>query len=133
MKVLPIRLVIAAAAASLAFDANAFAAPYSVSDHPSQDGRCIGDRGVGDVDRSEKACLEQVGELARRVGLGLQLNFRNGKTRIYLNEEAKCQSSEAEGCVKYQLTGYFPEHDLVLIEVGHWEGASWLLGEGQHG
>ena len=127
MKVLPIRLVIAAAAASLAFDANAFAAPYSVSDHPSQDGRCIGDRGVGDVDRSEKACLEQVGELARRVGLGLQLNFRNGKTRIYLNEEAKCQSSEAEGCVKYQLTGYFPEHDLVLIEVGHWEGASWLL------
>ncbi|MET4070713.1 hypothetical protein ABID58_005522 [Bradyrhizobium sp. S3.2.6] len=121
-------LAIAAAAASLLFDVNAFAAtPCSLSDHPSQDGRCIGDHGIGDTDRSEKACLEQVGELARRVGPGLQLNLRNGKTRIYLNEEAKCQSKEAEGCVKYQLTGYFPEHDLVLIEVDYWEGASWLL------
>ena len=104
-----IRLAIAAAAASLLLDATALAGPpYSFSDHPSQDGRCIGDNGVGDIDRSEKACLEQVGELAQRVGPGLQLNFRNGKTRIYLNEEAKCQSNEAEGCVKYQLTGISP-------------------------
>jgi hypothetical protein len=121
-----IRFAIAAAAAS--FAVNAFAAmPYSLSDHPSQDGRCVGDHGAGDLDRSETACLEQVGELARRVGPGLQLNFRNGTTRIYLNEEAKCQSSEADGCVKYQLTGYFPEHDLILIEVDGWEGAGWLL------
>ncbi|QIO32318.1 hypothetical protein [Bradyrhizobium sp. 1(2017)] len=129
-----IRLAIAAASASLLLDATALAAPpYSFSDHPSQDGRCIGDNGLGDIDRSEKACLEQVGELAQRVGPGLQLNFRNGKTRIYLNEEAKCQSNEAEGCVKYQLTGYFPEHDLVLIEVDYWEGASWLLVRGKTG
>ena len=123
-----IRLAIAAATASVLFDSRAIAAtPYSLSDHPSQDGRCVGDNGVGDVDRSEKACLDQVGDLARRVGTGLQLNFRNGKTRIYLNEEAKCQSNGAEGCVKYQLTGYFPEHDLMLIEVDYWEGLSWLL------
>ncbi|MBR0835902.1 hypothetical protein JQ612_22190 [Bradyrhizobium manausense] len=110
------------------FDANAFAVtPYSFSDHPSQDGRCIDDHGVGDIDRSERACLEQVGEFAKRVGPGLQLKFRNGKTRIYLNEEAKCRSGDADGCLKYQLTGYFPEHDLVLIEVDYWEGASWLL------
>ena len=128
MKVFPIRLAIAAAATSLLFDANVFAdTPYSFSDHPSQDGRCIGDHGVGDIDRSEKACLEQVSELAQRIGTGLQLKFRNGKTRIYLNEEAKCQSSDADGCVKYQLTGYFPEHDLILIEVDYWEGVSWLL------
>ncbi|MGY8636939.1 hypothetical protein RAD15_31160 [Bradyrhizobium sp. 14AA] len=115
-------------AAFLLFDANALAVtPYSVSDHPSQDGRCIGDHGVGDVDRSEKPCLEQINELAQRVGPGLQLKFGNGKTRIYLNEEAKCQATEADGCLKYQLTGYFPEHDLVLIEVDHWEGVSWLL------
>ena len=122
MKVFLKRLAIGTAAASFLFDANAFAAtPYSVSDHPSQDGRCIGDHGVGDIDRSEKACLEQVSELAQRVGPGLQLKFRNGKTRIYLNEEAKCQATEADGCVKYQLTGYFPEHDLILIEVDYWE------------
>lgn len=128
MKVSMIRLAIATAAACLLFGANAFAlTPYSFSDHPSQDGRCVDDHGVGDLDRSEKACLEQVGELARRVGPGLQLNFRNGKTRIYLNEDAKCQSTDAVGCVKYQLTGYFPEHDLILIQVGYWEGASWLL------
>ncbi|WP_441234820.1 hypothetical protein [Bradyrhizobium sp. 930_D9_N1_4] len=123
-----IRLAIAVAAASLLFDATAVvAAPFSLSDHPSQDGRCIGDNGVGDIDRSEKACLDQVGELARRVGAGLQLNFRNGKTRIYLNEEAKCQSDHADGCIKYQLTGYFPEHDLILMEVDYWKGVSWLL------
>jgi hypothetical protein len=115
------------AATTALFDANAFAVTrYSFSDHPSQDGRCIGDSGVGDIDRSEKACLEQVGELAKRVGPGLQLKFRNGKTRIYLNEDAKCQG-DAGGCVKYQLTGYFPVHDLILIEVDYWEGASWLL------
>jgi hypothetical protein len=103
------------------------ASPYSFSDHPSQDGRCIGDRGVGDLDRSEKACLEQIDKMAQRVGPGLQLKFRNGLTRVYVNEDAKCQSNEAKGCVKYQLTGYFPNHDLLLIEVDYWEGTSWLL------
>ncbi|WP_439401988.1 hypothetical protein ACNJYA_02705 [Bradyrhizobium sp. DASA03068] len=93
--------------------------PYSFSDHPSQDGRCVGDQGVGEIDRSEKACLAQVGDLAQRVGLGLQVKFRNGKTRIYLDEEAKCQSNDADGCIKYQLTGYFPEHELILIEVDY--------------
>lgn len=128
MKVRLIRLAIATAAASLLIDASVIAGtPYSFSDHPSQDGRCIGDQGVGEIDRSEKSCLSQVGELAQRVGPGLQLKLRNGKTRIYLNEEAKCQSEDADGCVKYQLTGYFPEHDLILIEVDYWEGASWLL------
>lgn len=112
----------------LAIDARSLAdVPYSFSDRPSQDGRCIGDHGVGEVDRSEQACLVQIGETAQRIGLGLQLKFKNGNTRIYLNEEAKCQADEAEGCVKYKLTGYFPEHDLMLIEVGYWEGVSWRL------
>ena len=128
MKTSLIRLAIATTAALHLIDAGAFAdTPYSFSDRPSQDGRCIGDHGVGDIDRSENACLEQIGDLAQRVGPGLQLKFRNGKTRIYLNEDAKCQASEADGCVKYQLTGYFPEHDLILIEVDYWEGVSWLL------
>lgn len=122
------RLAFAAATAVLLIEADASAGvPYSFSDHPSQDGRCVGDQGVGETDRSENACLAQVGDLAQRVGHGLQLKFRNGKTRIYLNEEAKCQSNDADGCVKYQLTGYFAEHDLILIEVDYWEGASWLL------
>jgi hypothetical protein len=123
------RRVIAIGAATLFLSGMAAADPpkYSLSDHPSQDGRCIGDTGVGDLDRSEPACLDQVGELARRVGPGLQLKFRNGLTRIFVDEDAKCQTHEAEGCVKYRLTGYFPEHDLLLIEVGYWEGGSWLL------
>ena len=124
-----IRVAITAAAAILSSLAAASATPpnYSLSDHPSQDGRCIGDKGVGDLDRSEQACLEQISELAQRVGPGLQLKFRNGLTRVYLNEDAKCRSAEAEGCVKYRLTGYFPKHDLILIEVGYWEGGNWLL------
>ena len=101
--------------------------PFSLSDHPSQDGRCIGDTGVGDLDRSERACLEQVGELARRIGPGLQLKFRSGLTRVYVDEDAKCRSDTAEGCIRFKLTGYFPKHDLMLIQVGYWEGVSWLL------
>jgi hypothetical protein len=100
---------------------------YSVSDRPSQDGRCVGDHGVGDLDRSEQACLAQIGDMVERHGPGLQLKFRNGITRIYLNEDAKCRSDGAEGCVKYQLAGYFPKHDLILIEVGYSEGVSWKL------
>ncbi|WP_229195853.1 hypothetical protein [Bradyrhizobium acaciae] len=128
MKMFRARWAIAAGVACLWIDGAALGeVPYAFSDHPSQDGRCIGDHGAGDLDRSEKACLEQVGELARRIGPGLQLTFRNGKTRVYLNEEAKCQSSDAEGCVKYQLIGYFPEHDLILIEIGYWEAVSYRL------
>jgi hypothetical protein len=55
------------------------------------------------------------------------LKFRDKLTRVYFNDDAKCQSDEAKGCVKYQLTGYFPKHDLLLIEVDYWEGVSWLL------
>jgi len=122
-------IALAATTALLLSFAKTLAEPpsYSVTDRPSQDGRCIGDTGIGDLDRSEPACLEQIGELARRVGPGLQLKFRNGLTRVYLNEDAKCQTAEAEGCAKYQLTGYFPEHDLLLIEIGYWEGVGWLL------
>src|SRR4051812_42831990 len=109
------RLATTTAFASFLIYATAFAGvPYSFSDRPSQDGRCVGDHGVGEIDRSEKACLAQLGDLAQRVGHGLQLKFRNGKTRIYFDEEAKCQSNDADGCIKYQLTGYFPEHDLIL-------------------
>ncbi|WP_300182936.1 hypothetical protein [Bradyrhizobium sp.] len=65
--------------------------------------------------------------MAQRIGSALQLKFRNGLMRIYSNEDTKCHSGEAEGCVKYQLTGYFPKHDLLLIEVDYWEGGDWLL------
>ena len=123
-----IRAAIVAATAALLSCTTALADPLtsSLSDHPSRDGRCIGDKGIGDVDRSEQACLDQVSELARRAGSGLQLKFRNGMTRVYINEDAKCRGG-TDGCVKYQLTGYFPEHDLLLIEVDHSEGVSWLL------
>nr|WP_244440651.1 hypothetical protein [Bradyrhizobium oligotrophicum] len=101
--------------------------PFSVVDHPSQDGRCVDDNGKGDLDRSEPACLAQIPDLAQRQGSGLQLTFRNGRKRVYRNQDAKCASDEAKGCVKYQLTGYFPGDDLILIERGHWEGVDWLL------
>lgn len=85
------RFVIVTAAALVVGTTSAAATPYSFSDHPSQDGRCIGDNGVGDIDRSESACLAQIGGTAQRIGPGLQLKFGNGYTKIYLNEDAKCQ------------------------------------------
>jgi hypothetical protein len=124
-----IRVVIGVTAIALFWCATASADPakYSLSSHPSQDGRCIDDNGVGDLDRSERACLAQIGEFAQRVGPGLQLKFRNGLTRLYVNEDTGCQSDEAKHCVKYQLIGYFPKHDLLLIEVDYSEGGIWLL------
>ncbi|MGJ4951908.1 hypothetical protein [Bradyrhizobium sp. HKCCYLS20291] len=99
---------------------------FAIVDHPSQDGRCIGDNGTGDLDRSETACLAHVPELAQRRGAALQLTFRNRRTRVYRNEDAKCAGDD-KGCVKYQLTGYFPDHDLLLLERGRPEGIDWLL------
>lgn len=102
-----IRFVIVTVAAILLTGATAaIASPYSFSDYPSQDDRCIGDKGVGDTDRSENACLEQIGELARRAGPSLQLKFTNRKTEIYLSEDAKCQSHTADRCVR-STTGDF--------------------------
>ncbi|WP_035640209.1 hypothetical protein [Bradyrhizobium sp. ORS 375] len=100
---------------------------FSVVDRPSQDGRCVDDTGRGDLDRSEAACLAQIPELAQRSGASLKLTFRNGRTRIYRNQDAKCTDSNDQGCVKYQLTGYFPDHGLLLIERGRPEGIDWLL------
>jgi hypothetical protein len=117
-------------ACAVAFSQNA---PYSLSDHPSQDGRCKGDAGVGDIDRSEKACLAQVADIAERHGGSLQLKFGNGNTRIYLDETAACDQGSFSKCIKYQLTGFFPRHGLLLIEQDYWEGVEWLLVQTQTG
>ncbi|WP_210202716.1 hypothetical protein [Bradyrhizobium sp. SK17] len=128
MKVLPNPFAILTVALCLLIGRAAVAdSTYPPQDRPSRDGRCTGDNGVSDFDRSEKACLAQVGELARRAGSSLELKFRDGKTRVYLNEDAICQSADPSDCVKYQLTGYFPEHDILLLELDYWEGLSWRL------
>ncbi|WP_315782155.1 MULTISPECIES: hypothetical protein [unclassified Bradyrhizobium] len=106
---------------------------FSVVDHPSQDGRCSDDRGRGDLDRSETACLAQIPNVAQRNGSALKLTFRNGHTRVYRNQDAKCASGDAKGCVKFQLTGYFPDHDLILLECGRLDGVDWLLVRGDTG
>ncbi len=88
-------------------------------DRPKQDGRCIGAPDGDDMDLLEQACLHQIGGMAERHGPGPQVKFRNGLTKVYLNEDAKCQSDEAEGCIKYRLTGYFPKHDLIPVSYTH--------------
>jgi hypothetical protein len=107
--------------------ANAERPAFAVVDQPSQDGRCIDDTGRGDLDRSEPACLAQIPDIAQRSDSALKLTFRNKRTRVYRNQDAKCTGEAVDGCVKYQLTGYFPAHDLLLIERGHWEGVDWLV------
>ncbi|WP_306577735.1 hypothetical protein [Bradyrhizobium sp. SRS-191] len=100
---------------------------FAVVDRPSQDGRCIDDPGRGDLDRSEAACLAQLSAFAQRSGSSLKLTFRNGRTRIYRNQDARCAEGDIKTCVKFQLTGYFPEHELILIECGRLEGVDWIL------
>jgi hypothetical protein len=106
---------------------------YSLSDHPSQDGRCEGDVGIGDLDRSEEACLRQVPQIVERRGSFLQLKFGNGYTRIYSDEVAVCESDQPDNCVRYKLAGFFPRHGLLLIEMSYWEGVEWLLVQTQNG
>ena len=99
---------------------------YAFSAHPSQDGRCRGDTGHGDTDRSEKACLAELTGVATRDGDTLLLTFRNGRSKAYVNRLKECEQGE-EGCIEYKLTGYFPKHELALIKIGYYEGAEWML------
>jgi hypothetical protein len=101
--------------------------PHSFSAHPSQDGRCRGDTGQGDTDRSEKACLEQLIGIAARVGESLRLTFQNGNGRVYASRSAGCDQGNIDDCVSYKLSGYFPKHGLLLIMIGYYEGVEWML------
>ncbi|MGJ4891784.1 hypothetical protein ACQR1Y_26590 [Bradyrhizobium sp. HKCCYLRH3099] len=106
---------------------------FSIVDRPSQDGRCVDDQGRGDLDRSEPACLAQIPDVAQRSGATLKVTFRNKRTRLYRNQDAKCAGEATEECVKYQLTGYFPDHDLILLERGRSVGIDWLLVRADNG
>lgn len=100
---------------------------YSFSAHPSQDGRCQGDTGHGDTDRSEAACLVELPAIASRQGDALRITLQNGGNKIYANRRTGCQGGDFEDCVEYKLTGYFPKHALALIEVSYYEGVEWIL------
>lgn len=98
----------------------------SFSAHPSQDGRCQGDAGHGDLDRSEKACLAELTGIVIREEDTLRLTLRNGGSKAYVSRHKECEHGE-EGCIEYKLTGYFPKHELILIEIDYYEGAEWML------
>jgi hypothetical protein len=95
--------------------------------HPSQDGRCRGDTGSGDTDRSEKACLAQLAGIVTRQGDTLRLTLKNGSSKVYTNRSASACEQEEFGDCAYKLTGYFPRHGLILIQVGFYEGIEWIL------
>lgn len=99
---------------------------YAFSAHPSQNGRCRGDTGHGDKDRSESACLVELAGVATRQGDTLQIKLKNGSDKVYANRLAECTRGD-DGCIEYKLTGYFPKHGLVLIQIGYYEGVEWML------
>ncbi|MBR1137595.1 MAG: hypothetical protein EKK32_22615 [Bradyrhizobiaceae bacterium] len=101
--------------------------PYAMSEHPSQDGRCKGDPGKADLDRDEQACLDQLKDIVRRHGKALEVTFRDGFTRSYVTRLPDDLPGHEGNSVEYKLVGYFPEHGLLLIEIGYWEGVEWML------
>lgn len=114
----------------LAFPASAVTAkqiPYAMSEHPSQDGRCEGDTGKADLDRDEQACLDQLADVVSRNGKSLAITFKDGFTRSYVTRLPDDLPGKEDASVEYKLTGYFPEHGLLLIEIGYWEGVEWML------
>jgi hypothetical protein len=90
----------------------------------------------------EAQCIAQAKGLAVRRGYELQLTFRNGTTRTYANTAGSqdCELSSFEqaqasyqGCKEYVLYDYFPEHDVLLLNVGYSGSGEWLLVRGQNG
>ncbi|MGJ4883626.1 hypothetical protein ACQR06_20605 [Bradyrhizobium sp. HKCCYLRH1065] len=101
--------------------------PYAMSEHPSQDGRCKGDTGKADLDRDEQACLAQLNDVVRRNGKSLEITFKDGSTRSYVTRLPDDLPGHEDDSVEYKLVSYFPEHELLLIEIGYWEGVQWML------
>ncbi|MGY3451572.1 hypothetical protein [Bradyrhizobium sp. USDA 4353] len=101
--------------------------PYAMSEHPSQDGRCEGDTGKADLDRDEQACLDQLKGVVRRNGKALEITFKDGFTRSYVTRLPDDLPGHEDDSVEYKLVGYFPEHELLLIEIGYSEGVQWML------
>lgn len=85
-----------------------------------------GRTGVGDLDRSEKACLEQLAGIAAREGRTLRLTLGDGSGKVYADRREGCESGRGD-CVNYELTGYFPKHRMALVQIGYWEGVEWML------
>ena len=46
-------------------------------------------------------------------------------------EAAKCTRTKLRDakadCIEYKLSGYFPKHGLILVEIGYYEGVEWML------
>ena len=58
----------------------------------------------------------------------LRLKFNNGSTRVYENHSKGCDRGNNEyECVAYELTGYFPNSGLLLVEISYYEGVEWRL------
>jgi hypothetical protein len=101
--------------------------PYAMSAHPSQDGRCEGDTGKADLDRDEQACLAQLKDIVQRNGKVLNITFRDGSSRAYVTRLPDDLPGHEDDSVEYELVGYFPEHGLLLIQIGYYEGVEWML------
>jgi hypothetical protein len=121
LSLVAVSLLAGPAMAQQGFAANSFSA------HPSRDGRCRGDTGLGDKDRSEKACLEQLTGIVTRQGESLRLTFQNGSSRVYEDRSAGCDQGESDDCVDYKISGYFAKHGLLLIQIGYYEGGESML------
>jgi hypothetical protein len=116
-----VSLLVGPAMAQRELSANSFTAL------PSQDGRCRGDTGRGDKDRSEEACLQQLTGVVTRQGDSLRVTFQDGSSRVYADRSAGCDQGESDDCVDYKISGYFPKHGLLLLMIGYYEGVEWML------
>jgi len=73
--------------------------------------------------KSEAACLKRLIDIVSRKGDLLRVKLQNGKTKIYKSESQACRDNVVEKCVSYRLKGFFPTHQLILIQRAVYEGA----------
>jgi hypothetical protein len=55
------------------------------------------------------------------------IKFRNGSSRNDLDRPSEQLRGHEDDSIEYKLTGYFAKLDLVLLEIGYWEGGQWML------
>jgi hypothetical protein len=81
----------------------------------------------------ETACLKRLGDVASRQGDQLRLKLRNGKGRTLASPQGCAGSNVEVKCKLYQLAGFFPTYQMILVHVQLYEGDVWLLINQQSG
>jgi|KBSMisStaDraftv2_1062788.scaffolds.fasta_scaffold330598_1 hypothetical protein len=77
-----------------------------------------------DFAKLEAKCLAQMNGLASRNGDELRLVLASGKIKSLLSNHRACDDNDADKCLMYRLSAYYPAQQLFVIEADQYESYS---------